>query len=223
MKFKVFLLFVFVELTSGCVSSPKDLVNEIYNKPDSSVFTSESQALKEINKIEHLDNNKVSLEFNKNDSLILINGKRAPVKILELNHDGEKFLAVSSVIKSAGWKKDAFVLPKVSFFMGETLVATPKVKQVGIDGLCGLDACLVTAYDLSSLRKGTYKVVTAAYVENPDAPIEMRKVNGYYYAGSVPLFMTATRAQFASYYGTVKIQISEKLPLNPESKDVQNF
>ncbi len=220
----IFLLCAFLSSIIGCVSAPMDLVQEIYSRPDTAIFKTEAQALKEIRRVERYNNNdKLILDFDKNDSLIMIQGKRAPVKVVEVNHERARFLEVYSVIKSAGWKKDAFVLPKLSFYKNGVLVPEPKVKQIGIDGLCGMDACLVTSYDIGSLPPGDYKIIVAAKVENPDKPLEMRKVDGFSYTGSVPLYMTASRAQYASYFGTVKIQTSEKLPFDTDRKDVQTF
>ena len=223
MKIKILYLCFILKMLSGCVSAPKELVSEINSKPDAAVFKNESLALRDFKQFEHIEDRKAILDFNKYDPLLILNGRRAPFKVLEFTHDGGKYFTVFSVIKSAGWKKDAFVLPKLSFYKGETLVASPKVKQIGIDGLCGLDSCFVTVYDLSAIQIGNYRVVMSAYVDNPEEPLEMRKVSGFYYAGTLPLSMTATRAQYASYYGTVKLELSDKLPLNPNAKDVQNF
>lgn len=223
MKIKIILLCAFLGSIMGCMSAPIDDAPAIYSRPDAVVFKTEAHALKEIQQVERYQKDKLILDFDKKDPLIMIGNTRAPVKVIEINHQGSRFFVVSSVIKSAGWQKDALVLPKLSFYKNGTLIAAPKLKQVGNDGLCGLDACLVASYEIGSLPNGDYKIIVAANVESPKMPIEMRKVEGFYYAGSTPLPISAVRTQYASYFGTVKIQISEKLPLDPDRKDVQTF
>lgn len=179
MKIKwMFILTAFLSLISGCASAPKDLAQEIYARPDSAILKTETQALKDLPKINLNRDNHLSFDFGKDDPLLLVNGKRAPVKVLEIKNDGTQFFVVSSVIRSAGWRKDALVIPQISFYKDNVSISLPKIKQIGIDRFCGLDACLVTTYDLGSLPKGIYRVVLSAYVDNADQPIQMRNVSG---------------------------------------------
>lgn len=216
--------FLLALLFTGCISpAPVDLINEINSVSETKIIKNEELALKEIQETTVSAGPKTELNFNKEDRLVLINGKRAPTKVLSLKIDGDPFLVISSVIKSAGWRKDTLVVPQIKFYKDKVLQKQPKIKQIGIDGLCGLDACSVTTYDLSNLVKGNYKILVSAYVEKPDVPLEMRKVEGTYAAGASLVYTSAERAQLASYYGLVKVMLSKELPLNSNRKDVKNF
>ena len=204
MKNSIFILLTFVV---GCASTPLELINEINSVPDSQVYPNELSALNAHSNSHSITKNQLELEFNKNTPLSIVNGKRAPFNIVQLTNNGD-LLVVSTVIKSAGWRKDAFVLPKISFSKSTSIVSGPKVKETKIDNLCGLDACLVTTYDLSTIPKGDYKIIFSAYVENMNSPLEFRKVSGFYYAGNIPLAMSAERAQYATFYGTVKVKLT---------------
>lgn len=200
------LLFILLAFIVGCASTPLELINEINNVPESKVYPNELSALSNNSSRQHITENRIDLEFNKSTPLLIVNKKRAPFNVVELSNNGE-LLEVSTVIKSAGWRKDAFVLPKITFSKSNLVIPGPKVKETKIDNFCGLDACLVTIYDLSTIQKGPYKLLFSAYVENMNSPLEFRKVDGFYYAGNIPLPISAERAQYATFYGTVKVKL----------------
>jgi hypothetical protein len=218
-KMKLFALLFFIQLV-GCATAPKDLVKDIDAVPEIQVFRTVEVAAKNLLPEAIVDQGKVSLEFTKNDRLVLKYGKRAPVKVIELKNDGPQFLIFSSVIKSAGWQKDAGVMPKVDFLMNGQLLKSPSVKQIGYDGLCGLYSCLVTTYDLTALPKGNYKLVVTAFVDDPEVPADIRKVEGIdggAAAAGIYVYTSANRKQYASYFGEIKIEKSNKLPLKDKN------
>lgn len=212
-------LLCFLQLV-GCATVPKDLVKDIDAVPESQVFRTIEIASKSLPPEAIVDQEKVALEFTKNDKLVFKNGKRAPVKVLELKNDGPQFLIFSGVIKSAGWQKDAGVMPKVDFLKDGQLLKSPPVKQVGYDGLCGLYSCLVTTYDLAALPKGIYKLVVTAFVDDPAVPADIRRVEGIdggAAAAGIYVYNSANRKQYASYFGDIKIEKSNKLPLKTKN------
>ena len=218
----VFISCLFFTI-AACATHPVDLSKEINAAAESEILKTEPKAISERPETALSLEKKLELTFDKSDRLVLINGNRSPAKVISFKTDEAPLLVIASVIKSAGWRKDALVVPKISFYKDGQSVKAPKIKQMGVDSWCGMMVCAVTAYDLKTLPKGNYKALLAAYVERPEQPLEFRKVSGMYYAGAVPLFISAERAQYASYYGEVKVNLAKELPFKPSRKDVQTF
>lgn len=198
------LLFLLV-LCFACAQMPKDQLKDVETVEASTIIQSSSEALKNLPVSGSVSHERLKLEFTKDDKLMMLNGKRAPVKHIQLVKASNPNLLVYGVHKS-GWRKDSGVFPALVIFKDGKQISPPNVKKIHYDGMCAMHACRVTTLDISTLANGTYDVIIAAYVNDAEKPADMRDVESMMPVAGTVINQKAIRPQFATYFGDVMLE-----------------
>lgn len=224
---KTLILCVLVLATGACNTSPSKNADKIKNIDKAQLLTSPAEALKKLPTEATLEEKKIAVKFTEQDKFLLIKGKNAPVKKVQfvlVPSEKNKYLMLSGETHNVGMAKNAAVFPEVYLYNAQKKLVPLTLSQAGYEDMCGMFTCLRKIYNISKLPAGTYTLVVASYVENPDETIHMfaTQVHG---AGAVGALAGTLIDQklYADYFGELAMAFSPKLPFDKKSKSAITF
>lgn len=170
MSFSKIAMSVGVVFLASCAHTAKHFDSEVQNADLSRVYQDAKEVVSYVPAEATISTQSVSVEFTKQDKLIVIQNRKAPVKHLKLQISDAPYLRISGVHVQNIDGKTIGVHPIFKIMKDSKELPQPQLKKVRWRGICGMHACDDRTFDLSSLPKGEYDFVVAAYVKDPDNP-----------------------------------------------------
>lgn len=189
---------------TACGTPPKVMDTSIQSASNKVVKTPVEALMRSSEKI-------AEWKFTSLDPLLKIGIRNAPFKVIEFEiSDASKSYAVfSSRYRNIDIGKQAIVVPTVYFFDENKAPVKAVLAQMADDPFCGFFRCFKTTYKIDA-QPGKYLVVVAAYVEDPEKPVQsitdFSPAVESYGAASVSVKF------YADYYGSLSLSLDSKLP-----------